>query len=189
VLRGLANARLVASLRVAGVNAVGLGAADGGLAEVELHPDAATIGQVGTVTAVRAELLQRLLDTGFTPVVSSIGARDGRLLNLNADELAGALAAATRASALFLLSDVEGLRLDGRLVLDLGRDAVPSLLARDDVRDGMIPKLEAAAAALAGGAERVLIGAWHGPGTLPELLSGRLRATHVWPTPTEVAHG
>ncbi len=188
VLRGLANARIVVGLRAAGIDAVGLSALDGGLADVELHAGSARLGRVGVAAGIHVRLLERLLESGFTPVVSSIGARGEELLNLNADELAGAIAAALRTPALVMLCDVDGLRIDGALVHALGEAEVPAMLARDDVRDGMIPKLEAAARALAGGASRAVIAAWHGRGTLEKLLAGGLPATTVWPTRSEATH-
>lgn len=179
VLGGLANARRVASLRAHGVDALGLSAGDGGLVEVRLHPDAAQLGHVGIATGVRVELLEQLLALGLTPVVSSIGACDGALLNLNADEVAGALAAALKARALVVLSDVDGVMLDGALVARLDAADLPHLLTRSDVRDGMVPKLQAAARALAGGAQRVCIAAWRGPETLTQIMNGTQPATTV----------
>ena len=188
VLGGLANARLVARLRAAGIDAVGLAASDGGLIDAVPHPEASRLGRVGVARAANPRLLELLLGAGVTPVVSSIGAHAGALLNLNADEVAGAIAAALRAHALIVLSDVDGVMLGGRLVPRLAADELAALLARGDVRDGMIPKLQAAGRALSGGASRVLIGAWHGPGTLADLLAGTAPATRVLPSPQETAH-
>jgi len=210
VLGGLANARLVARLRSAGVDAAGLGAGDGGLIEAAPHPDAARLGHVGVATGVRPRALAALLAAGLTPVVSSIGALDrtlgaagaldgtrgaagtlgaaGALVNLNADEVAGALAAALAAEALVLLTDVPGVLLGGTLVPAIGPGELAAVLASDDVKDGMRPKLEAARRALAGGARRVLITTWQGPGTLAGLLDGRLPATRITPSIEESAH-
>ncbi len=177
VLGGLANARRVASLRAHGVDALGLSAGDGGLLEVRLHPDAAQLGHVGVATGVRLELLEQLLALGLTPVVSSIGACDGALLNLNADEVAGALASGLKARALVMLSDVDGVMLDGALVSRINAAELPQLLQRSDIRDGMVPKLRAAARALEGGAQRVCIAAWRGPETLTQIMNGTQPAT------------
>ncbi len=172
VLAGLANKRLVASLRAEGVDAVGLAALDGGTVEIAPHADAERLGAVGRVVAVHPRLLETLLAQGRTPVLASIGAAGGRLYNVNADDLAAGLAGALRARALLLLSDTPGLRLDGRVVPRLGGDGIAAALAHPDVKDGMRPKLRAAAAALDGGSQRVVIGAWSGPGTLTALLAG-----------------
>ena len=172
VLSGLTNKRLVATLRAAGVDAVGLAAMDGGTVEVVRHEDAARLGAVGRVVAVRPQLLETLLAQGRTPVLASIGADGEQMLNINADDLAAGIAAALHAQALLLLSDTPGLRLDGRIVPRLNAGEVMAALAHPDVKDGMRPKLRAAAAAIEAGAQRVVIGAWAGPGTLTALLRG-----------------
>ena len=172
VLGGLANKRLVATLRAAGVDAVGLSALDGGMIESARHADASRLGAVGQVKAVHPQLLETLLAQGRTPVIASIAAAGEQLLNVNADDVAAGIAGALRAQALVLLSDAPGVKLDGRVVAQLAADEVPNALAHPDVKDGMRPKLRAAADAVAAGAQRVVIGAWTGPGTLTALLAG-----------------
>jgi acetylglutamate kinase len=179
VLAGLANKRLVALLRADGVDALGLSALDGGIAEAELHPDADHLGAVGRVRAVRVDLIEESLARGRTPVLASIGACDGALLNLNADDLAAALAGALRADLLVLLSDVPGLVLEGGLVGQLGLDELDAALAGPQVTGGMRPKLRAARAALAQGTRRVHIAAWQGPGTLAAVLAGTAAGTTI----------
>ncbi len=173
VLAGLANKRLVAGLRARGVDAVGLAALDGGIVRVVRHADAAALGAVGTVTGVDAALLTALLAAGRTPVVSSIGAADGALLNLNADDVAAALAPALGASTLVLLSDTPGLVLGGRVVRSLDRAALDHALAGGEVTGGMQPKLEAAVAAVDGGTPSAWIAEWTGAGTLARLIAGK----------------
>jgi len=172
VLAGLANKRLVAALRAAGADAVGLSALDGGTVEVKRHTDAARLGAVGEVVSVQPQLIETLLAQGRTPVLASIGALGEQLLNINADDLAAALAGALRVRALVLLSDTPGLKLDGRIVPRLGAAEVARALDHPDVQGGMRPKLRAAAATLEAGAQRVVIGAWAGPGTITSLLAG-----------------
>jgi acetylglutamate kinase len=188
VLAGLANARLVAILRQAGVDAVGLSALDGGVVEVRRHRDASRLGAVGEVVAIHPQLLETLLAQGRAPVLASIGAAGEQLLNVNADDLAGALAAALGARALLLLSDTPGLKLDGRVISRLAGNKVAAALSHPDVKDGMRPKLRAAVSALASGARQVVIGAWSGPGTLAALLEGRGDGTTLLASPTEVPH-
>src|SRR5262249_24544605 len=94
----------------------------------------------------------------------------------------GAVAAALGARALVLLSDVEGVILDGAPVPSIAAADVAAVLGRADVRDGMIPKLEAARRAVQGGARRAIIGAWQGPHTIEALLAGAVSATVVLPT-------
>jgi len=181
VLSGLANKRLVATLRAAGVDAVGLAAMDGGTVEAARHADAARLGAVGRVVSVRPQLLETLLAQGRMPVLASIGADGEQMLNINADDLASGIAAALGAKALVLLSDTPGLKLDGRIVSRLAAHEVAAALAHPDVKDGMRPKLHAAAAAIEAGAQRVVIGAWAGPGTLTALLRGESGTTLTAP--------
>lgn len=189
VLAGLANKRLVATLRAAGVDAVGLSALDGGTVEVERHVDASRLGAVGQVVAVHPQLLETLLAQGRTPVLASIAAAGEQLFNVNADDLAAGLAGALCARALLLLSDTPGLRLDGRVVPRLGAPEVAAALDHPDVQDGMRPKLRAAAAAIEAGAQRVVIGAWAGPGTLTALLAGEGPGTTLVADALEATHG
>ena len=179
VLAGLANKRLVALLRGQGVDAVGLAALDGGIVSVVPHPNADKLGAVGVVRSVDPSLLETLLDAGRMPVLSSIAARKGRLFNVNADDLAAALAAALRARALVMLSDAPGLVLNGAVVARMGAAEIPAALRQPGVEGGMRPKLRAARAALNGGAHRVHIAPWNGPGTLAALVAGEGPGTIV----------
>jgi acetylglutamate kinase len=172
VLAGLANKRLVALLRAEGLDAVGLSALDGGIAALEPHTDADRLGAVGQVRHVDPSLVLALLERGSTPVLASVGDHAGELLNLNADDFAAALAGALGARALVLLSDTPGLVLDGAIVPRLPFSGIAGALAHPDVAGGMRPKLHAAHTALAGGAGRVMIAAWSGPGTVAALLAG-----------------
>jgi acetylglutamate kinase len=179
VLAGLANKRLVAGLRAAGLDAVGLSALDGGTIEAGRHPRAEALGAVGSVRAVRTGLLTSLLDHGRTPVVASICDFEGALLNLNADDLAAALAGALQVRDLVLLSDAPGLVLGGAVVPRLHAAALERVLDHPDVQGGMRPKLAAARAAIAAGVGRVHIASWSGRGTLRALLDGRASGTTI----------
>ncbi|MBI5170576.1 MAG: acetylglutamate kinase [Candidatus Eisenbacteria bacterium] len=195
VLAGLANKRLVAALRAAGVDAVGLAALDGGTLRVRRHAQSATLGEVGEVAGVDASLLNALLAQGRTPVLASIAATDaGELLNVNADDAASALAAAVHASDLTLLSDTPGLKLDGEVVSEIAADEFEATLAHPQVEGGMRPKLAGAAAAVRAGVARAHIAAWRGPETLTTLLLERshgtlLHAGAASGSATEVTHG
>jgi acetylglutamate kinase len=178
VLAGLANKRLVAALRSRGVDALGLAALDAGLARVTPHADADRLGEVGEVRAIETSWLDRLMAEGRIPVLSSLGADGARLLNLNADDLAAALAGALRA-ALLLLSDVQGVRLGGRVAMRLEISEIARALESPEVTGGMVPKLRAAERAIELGASEVWIAPWAGPGTLAALLSGRAPGTQI----------
>jgi acetylglutamate kinase len=179
VLAGLANKRLVAALRHANLDAVGIAALDGGILETVPHRDAARLGHVGEVAAVTPALLEMLLAQGRIPVVASIGAHQGALLNLNADDVAAALAPALRARMLVLVSDTPGLRIQGEIMGRLGLGEALALLDHPDVEGGMRPKLAAATRAVAGGAGAAVIARWEGPGTLAALLGGEGSGTYV----------
>ena len=178
VLAGLANKRLVAALRARGLDAVGLSALDGGTVRVTRHPEAQVLGEVGAVQAVDTSLLLSLLASGRTPVLASLGDDGaGALLNLNADDVAAAVAAAIPAHDLLLLSDTPGLKLGGRVVRSLSPAALADALEHPEVTGGMLPKLRAAQDALQAGVRRVHIAAWQGPGTISAVLEGTAVAT------------
>ena len=188
VLAGLANKRLVVALRAAGVDAVGLSALDGGIAIARPHPDAARLGEVGEIAAIRPALLETLLAQGRVPVLASIAGCGERLLNVNADDLAAAVTGALRAKDLILLSDTPALILDGQPVATLEASRLEAALAHAEVQGGMRPKLLAARVALEAGVHRAHIAAWQGPHTLAALLDGSGPATRlVSMAPAEVA--
>jgi acetylglutamate kinase len=157
VLGGLVNTRLVAALRTAGRQAVGLTGVDGGL--LRLRRRDPELGEVGEVTAVEPNVLDRLIAAGDLPIVASVGADEaGALLNVNADEVAGAIAAA-RGGLLLLCTDVAGVMRDGRLVERIGPDEAEAMLADGSASAGMRPKLRAAVvAARAGCTVRIIDG-------------------------------
>lgn len=178
VLAGLANKRLVAALRVAGVDAVGLSALDGGTLRLSPHPLAATLGAVGAPAGGDASLLWVLIAQGRVPVLASLGMGErGELLNVNADDGAAAIAALLGARHLILLSDTPGLLVNGALVPAADAASLAELLHHPDVTGGMAPKLAACTAALAGGVPRVTLARWQQPGDLARLVSGESLGT------------
>lgn len=185
VLAGLANKRLVAELRDAVVDAVGLSALDAGIAEVALHPRALELGRVAEVVAIHPSLVESLLASGYVPVLASVAAYRGQLLNLNADDFAAALAIALGAGDLVLLSDTPGVRLGGAIVPHLDGAALERALAHPEVTGGMKAKLEAARRALDAGVGRITIAQWSGPATLARLLAGEGEATRFEATTRE----
>ncbi len=191
VLAGLANKRLVAALRARGLDAVGLAALDGGIARVQRHANSAVLGEVGEIGSVDASLLTALLAAGRVPVLASLGDDGhGALLNLNADDVASAIAIALHADDLLLLSDTPGLVLGGEVVRTLDATALEQALEHPEVSGGMRPKLRGACAALLAGVQGVHIAAWQGPGTIEQVLAGTAIATTchaaaTTPTPEE----
>lgn len=157
VLTGPVNRSVVTALRAAGVDAIGLAGADAGLLTAELAPGG--LGQVGKITTVRAGLLHSLLLAGLTPVVAPVApGADGTVFNVNADDVAAAIAGTLRATELLQISDVPGVLVDGAVTPSLAHGEIEGLIARGVVSGGMAAKLRAAASALAQGARAARIG-------------------------------
>jgi acetylglutamate kinase len=160
VLSGAVNGALVRALLAAGRRAVGLTGCDAGL--VRCAP-VEGLGRVGTPVTCDAGLVGLLLEAGCTPVVSPVSIdAAGAPLNVNADEVAAALAEALGAARLLLLSDVEGVRVGDVWQLDVRGDEVERLVAGGEVHGGMVPKLRAAARAIGRGVGEVVIGGFAG---------------------------
>jgi acetylglutamate kinase len=166
VLSGLANKQMVSALVAAGAPAVGISGEDAGL--LRATPiDVAQFGHSGIPSSVNPAVAHALLAAGFLPVISPVAARDGvdghapeaGAYNVNGDDAAAAIAAALGADELFLMADVPGV-LDGHKLLlpTLTLDAARDLVASGVAGGGMAAKLDACAAALAGGVLRVRIG-------------------------------
>ena len=167
VLAGRVNTRLVAALGVAGARAVGLTGADAQLAPVrrERRYRAADgrsvdLGYVGRPTGEGPPaLLVDLLAAGYTPVVASLSAAAaGQVLNVNADTLAGDLAARLKARRLLIAGSTAGV-LDeaGRTIPALDDAGIDTLIGGGQASAGMVAKLLACRAALARGAAEVAI--------------------------------
>src|SRR5262245_50621809 len=155
VLVGKINKEIVAQLHVAGAPAVGLAGDDGALISASKAEAAeADLGFVGQVESIDATVLERL--SGFVPVVASVGVdREGQSYNINADTVAGALAAALGARKVIFLTDVEGLYEDpadpSTLISACGVHDLDRLMAESAVSSGMLPKLLAVREALTHG--------------------------------------
>lgn len=157
VLVGKINRDLVATINgQAGDEpvAVGVSGEDAGLLTVT--PADPSLGFVGNVAEVRADLLQRLLDDGLTPVVSTVGANaEGQPYNVNADEAARAIAVAMAAEKIVYLTAASGLLEDAgdehSLIPRLTAAELRERMHHDSVSKGMIPKLKACADAVDGG--------------------------------------
>lgn len=119
------------------------------------------VGFVGDVTWINAELLQALLEAEWIPVIAPI-ARDpsGAKLNVNADSVAGQVAAAVKAEKLILVSDTHGIRTStdpASLATHLTKKQIEDLIQQGVISAGMLPKVEAAFTALAAGVSKVHI--------------------------------
>lgn len=157
VLVGKVNRDLVATINREALDepvAVGVSGEDGGL--LTTTPRDPSLGFVGEVSSVRANLLHKLLDDGLTPVVSTIGAdAQGHPYNINADDAAMAIAVAMKAEKIIYLTAAPGLLEDVKdpssLVPRLTAAELRDRIAHESVSAGMIPKLRACADAVEGG--------------------------------------
>jgi acetylglutamate kinase len=153
VLSGWVNKRIVAALVGAGQTAVGLSGEDGGLLEAE-RKEGGRLGEVGEVKTVNHSLLRSLLSAGLVPVVSPISRGPGGVpLNVNADEVAIALAAALPATRLLLVSDVPGVLVDRAVVPQVFAGDAEGLIQSRAVTGGMVVKLRQALVAANAGVE------------------------------------
>ncbi len=153
VLAGTVNKSLVGCIQRAGGKGVGLCLGDGAMltcrkvAPIKTESGPADLGRVGEVSGGSADLARVLLANGYIPVLCSIGLDDqGQPLNLNADDAAAGLARVLKASALVLLTDVEGIKdKSGSLIPHATPADIERLISSGDIYGGMIPKTRAAA--------------------------------------------
>jgi acetylglutamate kinase len=170
VLAGSINKSIVSSIQQAGGRAVGISGKDGNLMIAERltkkKTDPATgetveidFGFVGEPVRVNTEILETIMRSDAIPVIAPVGVgRNGDSFNVNADTAAGAIATATRAKRLLLLTDVAGvLDKDKQLISELKIGDLPELIANGTITGGMIPKVESAATVVKSGVEGVII--------------------------------
>lgn len=152
VLGGEVNGEIARLLENSGAKAVGLNGVDAGLFRCRRHDE--RLGRVGDLVEVNPALVEFLVDGGMTPVVAPLGlGLDGEVYNLNADTVAGALAAALGAQKLVFLTNVEGVyRNPNDASTLISKMTLPELVMMvDRFRGGMLPKLRAVVEAMKGG--------------------------------------
>lgn len=170
VLSGAINKQLVGWLAAAGGKAIGISGKDGGLVRARKverttrDPDsnierALDLGFVGEPEKVDTAIIDTAVASGMIPVIAPIGADgEGQTYNINADTMAGAIAAALGAARLFLLTDVTGvLDRQGQLLTDLAPADIARLKADGTITGGMIPKLETCVKAVESGCEAAVV--------------------------------
>ena len=155
VLVGRVNKQIVNGLNRVGGRAVGLSGADGGLVQARTHGDG-SLGLVGDVARVDPSVIIPLLEQGYIPVVSSVAPNhEGQSYNINADTVAGELAAALDAEKLVLLTDTPGILKDrddpASLFRQLSLAEARALIDDAIVAGGMVPKTQCCIRALAQG--------------------------------------
>ncbi|MDT4968123.1 MAG: acetylglutamate kinase [Acidobacteriota bacterium] len=165
IFAGKINTDILAALRHRGVEAVGLSGVDGNIVHAERRPpkeilnrqtgerEHVDFGHVGDVVKINARLLNVLLDKGYLPVISSLGADDdGMVFNINADTIASEIAVQLAAEKLILLSDVDGICLRGEdpetRLSRLSLNEAEALITDGAATGGMIPKLQGITALL-----------------------------------------
>ncbi len=160
VLGGSVNKEIVTLINQMGGKGVGLTGKDGGLIRAKaLSGQEDSMGHVGEVASIDADILRTLDEGRFIPVISPIAAdASGKSYNINADLVAGALASALSAEKLLILTDVRGI-LDGnkQLLPSLSRTDVQGLIQEGVIGGGMLPKIEAALSTVESGVRKAHI--------------------------------
>ena len=170
VLSGAINKEIVRWISGAGGKAIGISGKDGGLvtaskvqrttkdpgSQIEQVVD---LGFVGEPKSVDTSVIKTISDAGMIPVIAPIAVgEDGETYNINADTMAGAIAAALGAARLFLLTDVTGvLNKDKQLLTDLRPADITELQKDGTISGGMIPKLETCIHAVEAGCEAAVV--------------------------------
>ena len=170
VLSGAINKDLVTWIAGAGGKALGISGKDGGLViaskvqRTTRDPDSnieqvVDLGFVGEPQSVDIAILETACAAGMIPVIAPIApGADGETYNINADTMAGAIAAALGAARLFLLTDVSGvLDKNGKLLTDLTPADIAKLRADGTISGGMIPKLETCVHAVEAGCDAAVV--------------------------------
>jgi len=170
VLSGGINKEIVGWIGQAGGRAIGLSGKDGGLVvadrlrRTKRDPDSniekvIDLGFVGEPKRINRSIIDTQVAAGLIPVIAPIAiGDDGHTYNINADTMAGAIAAALGAARLFLLTDVPGvLDKQGRLIVELNPTSIAKLKGDGTITGGMMPKIDTCVHAVAGGAEAAVI--------------------------------
>jgi acetylglutamate kinase len=169
-LVGKVNKEIVGLINQHGGMAVGLSGKDGNLIRAEKYylseekakdtpPEIIDLGLVGKVKRINAELISSLAVDGFIPVIAPTGVGDqGETYNINADIVAGEVAAALKAEKLVLLTDVEGvLNEEGHLINTMNDKDVVDMIHKGTIKGGMYPKVKCCMKALNGGVQKTHI--------------------------------
>lgn len=166
VLGGLVNKEIVSLLSTAGGRAVGISGKDGDLirarklvlegqerADGAAAPEIIDIGHVGEVDHVNRAVLDTLIDNGFIPVIAPVGVgEDGQSYNINADFVASAVAEKLAAEKLILLTNTPGVQdAAGATITRIRLGEAERLIGEGTIGGGMLPKVQCAVAAVAGG--------------------------------------
>ncbi|MGM0611368.1 MAG: acetylglutamate kinase [Thermodesulfobacteriota bacterium] len=169
VLVGKVNKEIVNLLNLNGGNSVGLSGKDGCLIrarklemvidKADAPPEIIDLGKVGEVTDINVSLIRSLQREGFIPIIAPVGVDEqGETYNINADSVAGAVAAALEAKKMILLTDVPGIMdEEGNVISSLNRDSALKVIHGKVVSGGMIPKIKCCLEAVMSGVQKAHI--------------------------------
>ncbi len=192
VLGGLVNKNIVALINAQGGRAVGLSGKDGGMiqarklllrqGQTDDANEVIDIGQVGEIEQIDPAVVDTLDQANFIPVIAPIGAgTDGKAYNINADTVAGSLAVTLKAEKLILLTNTPGvLNVDNQLLELLSETEAKDLITQGVISGGMLPKVQCALDAVAGGVRTATISDGRVPNaTLLETVTDRGVGTQI----------
>ncbi len=193
VLNGTINTAILGICRELNIEAVGVSGVDAGLVHAHRRPpvtvqssgEVVDYGFVGDIDRVDPTVLRKLLDNGLMPVVSPLSADDsGTLLNINADTVAAAIAAALGAEKLILCTGAPGILAalgdPGSLISYTDLSGLARLREAGRIADGMLPKAKAIEAAIRGGVRRVHVVSYSAPeGILGEVFTNEGTGTLI----------
>jgi acetylglutamate kinase len=193
VLAGAINKEVVSEINQAGGCAIGLSGKDGALIRARKLPPVkrkdggeADLGLVGDPAKINATMLASFAQSGIVPVIAPIGVgENGETYNINADTVAGAVAAATQAKRMLMLTDVAGV-LDGagELISEMSEAEAKKAIADGTITGGMIPKVQTCLDAVAAGVEAAVIL----DGRIPHALLLEIFTAHGVGTLIRAAH-
>lgn len=155
---GLINSQLTSYLQSYSIQSIGLNGIDMGLFKAEYIND--KLGFVGNPLPNQSyQWLEQLLYNKIVPVFSSVCSDDkGNLMNVNADLFTGAIAKLLKANTVIFISDVEGVKLEGKYQKSLSVDAINKGLTSGEINGGMIPKMNTCLTLLTNGINNIWIG-------------------------------
>ena len=192
VLGGLVNKSIVALINAQGGRAVGLSGKDGGMIQARKlllrqgqsgdKGEVIDLGQGGEIEHINPEVVDTLDQANFIPVIAPIGAgTDGKAYNINADTVAGSLAVTLKAEKLILLTNTPGvLNSDDQLLELLSETEAQDLIEQGVISGGMLPKVQCALEAVAGGVRTATISDGRVPhATLLETVTNRGVGTQI----------
>ncbi len=164
VLSGKINKDIVSELNCLGAHSLGLCGKDANLIECVKKParDGVDLGFVGQITHINTKLLEILARDEYIPVIAPIGVdKDGNSYNINADTVAGEIAAALKAEKLMFLTDIDGIYMDPNdktsLISRITVSEINRLIDEGVISGGMIPKVQGCINAVLGGVGRTHI--------------------------------